>query len=422
MTAPTEATIRVEIRDWLKANWDPNLSLLEWRERLVRSGWGAPSWPSALFGRGLAPALVPVVEDEMRRAGVVGVARSGARNLAIQTLLAHGSEAQKREFLPPTLTGQYSWCQLFSEPGSGSDLAGAVTRADLKNARWIVNGQKLWTTSAHHADWGLLLARTDWDAPKHAGLSFFLIDMHQAGVKVRALRQMNGYASFNEVFLTDAEVAPQHLIGELGGGWTVATTTLMHERSHGDPSAAKATDAGGREGRVYNEEREEIAIATEPYGWYPQRAGRVDLILERARETGRISDPVVRQEIAKLLILDRSAKWTTLRARAAVAAGEGLGPTGSLIKLAASHVARAAARVHTLISGADAMLAGADAPCDGVIAEVLISVPAVSIAGGTDEIQRNIIAERMLRMPKDPSSDANRPFRDVPKNTVKTTT
>jgi alkylation response protein AidB-like acyl-CoA dehydrogenase len=144
----------------------------------------------------------------------------------------------------------------------------------------------------------------------------------------------------------------------------------------------------------------------------------VDLILERARETGRINDPVVRQEIAKLLILDRSAKWTALRTRAGVAAGEGLGPAGSLIKLAGSHVARAAARVHTLISGADAMLAGAEAPRNGLIAEVLISVPAVSIAGGTDEIQRNIIAERMLGMPKDPSFDTNRPFRDVPKNSA----
>jgi len=418
MTTPTEATVRAEIRDWLAANWDPNLSLGKWRERLVNSGWGAPGWPSDLYGRGLEPALAAVVDDEMRRAGAVGVARSGARNLAIQTLLAHGSEVQKRAFLPPTLTGQYSWCQLFSEPGSGSDLAGATTRADLRGGRWIVNGQKVWTTSAHHADWGLLLARTDWDVPKHAGLSFFLIDMRQPGIEVRPLRQMNGYASFNEVFLTDAEVAPEHLIGELGGGWTVANTTLMHERSHGDPSAAKATDAGGRQGRAYDEEREEIAIATEPYGWYPQRAGRVDLILERARETGKINDPVVRQEIAKLLILDRSAKWTTLRARADLPAGAGLGPAGSLIKLVGSHVARAAARVHTLISGADAMLAGAQAPRGGVIAEVLISVPAVSIAGGTDEIQRNIIAERMLRMPKDPSSDTNRPFRDVPKNSA----
>jgi alkylation response protein AidB-like acyl-CoA dehydrogenase len=240
--------------------------------------------------------------------------------------------------------------------------------------------------------------------------------MHQPGIEVRPIRQMNGYASFNEVFLTDAEVAAENLIGELGAGWAVATTTLMHERSHGDPSAAKPTDAGGREGRVYDEEREEIAIATEPYGWYPQRAGRVDLILDRARETGKINDPVVRQAIAKLLILDRSAKWTALRARADLAPGEGLGPAGSLIKLVGSHVARAAAEVHTLISGADAMLAGADAPRDGVISEVLVSVPAVSIAGGTDEIQRNIIAERILRMPKDPSVDVNRPFRDVLKN------
>jgi len=420
MTTQTEATVRAEIRNWLAANWDSNLSLIEWRERLVNSGWGAPAWPRDLYGRGLEPALAAVVVDEMRRAGVVGVATSGVRNLAIRTLFAHGSEAQKRAFLPPTLTGKYGWCQLFSEPGSGSDLAGAQTRADLKNGRWVVNGQKVWTTSAHHADWGLLLARTDWDVPKHAGLSFFLLNMRQQGVEVRPLRQMNGYASFNEVFLTDADVSPEHLVGELGGGWAVANTTLMHERSHGDPSAAKVTDAGGRQGRVYDEEREEIAIATEPYGWYPQRAGRVDLVLERARETGKINDPVIRQEIAKLLILERSAEWTTRRARAALNEGEGLGPTGSLIKLVGSHVARAAARVHTLISGADAMLAGVDAPRDGVIAEVFISVPAVSIAGGTDEIQRNIIAERILEMPKDPGFDKNRPFRDVPKNAAPT--
>lgn len=416
MTTPTEAIVRAEIQAWLAANWDPNLSLLAWREKLVTSGWGAPSWPLDLFGRGLEPALAVVVEEEMRRVGAIGIATSGVRHLAIKTLFAHGSGAQKRAFLPPTMTGQYGWCQLFSEPGSGSDLAGAITRAELKNGRWIVNGQKVWTTSAHHADWGLLLARTDWDVPKHAGLSFFLLDMHQPGVEVRPLRQMNGYASFNEVFLTDVAVEPGHLVGELGAGWAVANTTLMNERSLGDPSAAKATDSGGRKGRAYDEEREEVAVSTEPYGWYPQRAGRVDLILERARETGKINDPVVRQEIAKLLILERSAKWTAMRARANLAEGEGLGPMGSLIKLVGSYVAREAARVHTLISGADAMLAGADGAKDGVIAEVFISVPAVSIAGGTDEIQRNIIAERVLRMPKDPVSDANRPFRDVPKN------
>ncbi|HLK24000.1 MAG TPA: acyl-CoA dehydrogenase family protein, partial [Caulobacteraceae bacterium] len=211
---------------------------------------------------------------------------------------------------------------------------------------------------------------------------------------------------------------PEHLVGELGGGWAVATTTLMHERRGADGAGgAAARDANAeRKGKIYDEERAEAAIANEPYRWYPQRAGRVDLVLQRAKETGRINDPVVRQEIAKLLILARSAEWTARRARAAQVQGRPQGPEGSLGKLAASHVARAAARVHTLISGADAMLAGADGPEHGIIAEVLISVPAVSIAGGTDEIQRNIIAERVLRMPKEPGSTDDRPFREVPKN------
>jgi alkylation response protein AidB-like acyl-CoA dehydrogenase len=232
---------------------------------------------------------------------------------------------------------------------------------------------------------------------------------------------MNGHASFNQVFFTDAEIPPEHLVGELGGGWAVATTTLMHERRGADGVNAAAS-AGGpqaeRTGPIYDEERAEAVIANEPYRWYPQRAGRVDLILERAKATGKINDPVLRQEIARLLILARSAEWTARRARAAQMQGRPPGPEGSLGKLAASHVARAAARVHTLISGADAMLAGADGPLEGIIAEILISVPAVSIAGGTDEIQRNIIAERVLRMPKEPGSDADRPFRDVPKNVV----
>jgi alkylation response protein AidB-like acyl-CoA dehydrogenase len=156
----------------------------------------------------------------------------------------------------------------------------------------------------------------------------------------------------------------------------------------------------------------------QPYKWYPQRAGRVDLVVERAKATGKFDDPVVRQEIAKLLIMAKSAEWTALRARAAKELGRPQGPEGSLGKLAASHVARAAARVHTYISGADALLTGEDSPMGGVIAEILVSVPATSIAGGTDEIQRNIISERVLRMPKEPSVDTNKPFRDVPRNIV----
>ncbi|HTX51556.1 MAG TPA: acyl-CoA dehydrogenase family protein [Caulobacteraceae bacterium] len=420
MTESTEAALRAEVSAWLQANWSPDQGLVEWRKKLVDAGWGAPTWPKAWYGRDLSPALAAVVDQEIRRIGAVGVARTGIRTLAAATLLAHGSDFQKRKFLRRSLTGEDTWCQLFSEPGSGSDLAGAMTRAERKDGRWIVNGQKVWTTSAHHADWGLLLARTDMDATKHQGLSFFVIDMHQPGVEVRPLRQMNGHASFNQVFFTDAEVPEEHLVGELGGGWAVATTTLMHERRGADGVGAVGAGASTtvREGRIYDEERAEVATTMEPYKWYPQRAGRVDLVLKRAKETGKIDDPVVRQEIAKLLILARSAEWTARRARAAQALGRPQGPEGSLGKLAASHVARAAARVHTLISGADAMLSGPDGPEDGIVAEILISVPAVSIAGGTDEIQRNIIAERVLRMPKEPGSADDRPFREVPKNAV----
>ena len=417
MTELTEAAVRAEVRGWLEANWSPDRGLIEWRNMLIDSGWGVPSWPKDWYGRELPMALERVVEEEMRRVGAVSVARTGIRRLAAATLLVHGSDDQNRRFLRRSLTGEDTWCQLFSEPGSGSDLAGAMTRAEFKGNRWVINGQKVWTTSAHHADWGLLLARTDWDKPKHQGLSYFVLDIHQPGVEVRPLRQMNGHASFNQVFFTDAEVPPENLVSTVGRGWAVATTTLMHERRGAD-GIGRWGQSSDRPGRVYDEERAENATVMEPYKWYPQRAGRVDLVVERAKATGRAADPVVRQEIARLLTMSKAAEWTALRARAAQMQGKPQGPEGSLGKLVSSHVARAAARVHTLISEADAMLTGEDSAMGGVIAEILVSVPAGSIAGGTDEIQRNIIAERVLEMPKEPRTDNDRPFRDVPKNIV----
>jgi alkylation response protein AidB-like acyl-CoA dehydrogenase len=417
MTEPTEATVRAEVRAWLEANWSSDRGLVEWRNMLIDSGWGVPSWPKDWYGRELPAALELVVEEEVKRIGAVGVAKTGIRRLAAATLLVHGSVMQKAKFLRRSLTGEDTWCQLFSEPGSGSDLAGATTRAEFKGNRWVINGQKVWTTSAHHADWGLLLARTDSNVPKHQGLSYFVLDIRQPGVEVRPLRQMNGYASFNQVFFTDAEVPPEMLVSEVGRGWAVATTTLMHERRGADGVRTWGVSSE-RAGRIYDEERAENATVMEPYKWYPQRAGRVDLVLERAKATGRASDPVVRQEIAKLLTMSKAAEWTARRARAAQMQGRPQGPEGSLGKLVSSHVARAAARVHTLISGADAMLSGEDGPMEGLIAEILVSVPAGSIAGGTDEIQRNIISERVLEMPKEPRTDNDRPFRDVPKNLV----
>ena len=406
--------VRREVRAWLEASWDPDMRLVAWRERLADSGWGMPHWPREWHGRGLPVALNDVVESEFERIGAVGVARIGIRTLAGATLLEHGTDAQKQRFLKPILTGEHTWCQLFSEPGSGSDLAGATTRADRDGDRWIVNGQKVWTTSAHHADWALLLARTDWDVPKHEGLSFFVIDMRQDAIDVQPLKQMNGHASFNQVFFTNAVIEPDLLVGNVGDGWKVAMTTLAHERRGAD-ALRRWGRPSDRTGPIYDEERAEIETVMAPYTWYPQRTGRVDLVLRRAHETGRIEDPVARQAIARLLMLNRAAEWTAERARAAHAAGHPQGPEGSLGKLAASEIARAAANVHTLLSGAEAMLAGEDGPQGGVIAEILLSVPATSIAGGTDEIQRNIIAERVLGLPKEPRLDTG-PFRDVPRN------
>lgn len=418
MNEDTAASVRVMVRNWLADNWDPSLGLVEWRNKLADSGWGMPTWPSEWYGKSMSSELAAVVEEEFQAVEAIGVARAGIRMLAAATLLEHGSQMHKETFLRRILTGEDTWCQLFSEPGSGSDLAGASTRADLKDGQWVINGQKVWTTSAHHAQFALLLARTDWDVPKHKGLTYFILNMEQKGVDVQPLKQMNGHASFNQVFLTDAEIDPDFMLEGLGDGWKIATTTLMHERRGADGlrSWAMGTD---RSERAYAEERQELETAMAPYKWYPQRMGRVDLVIERAKVAGKLDDPTVRQEIAKLLTLSKSAEWTARRARAAQVLGRNQGPEGSIGKLAASHVARLANHVHTLIAGVDAMLTGDDSPMEGIIAEILVSTPAISIAGGTDEIQRNIISERVLGMPKEPRNDTDRPFKDVPRNIIR---
>jgi alkylation response protein AidB-like acyl-CoA dehydrogenase len=354
-----------------------------------------------------------VVTAVFKEKGAVPAAQIGPRRLASETILACGSDDQKRRYLRPILTGEHAWCQLFSEPGSGSDLAGATTRAELADGKWIINGQKVWNTSAHHADFGILLARTDWDLPKHQGLSYFLLNMRQAGVEVRPLKQMNGHQSFNEVFISNAVVPPEDLVGGEGNGWAVATTTLSFERR----GFARRPNGGGirgaRKGRVYVEYEAELLIANEPYTWYPQREGRVDLVLPRARETGAIADPAVRQEIAKLICWSTGAALASASAEATRKAGTTeIIPAGSIGKLAASVIARQASHVHTMISGTDAMLSGPESAGQGIIAEILLSVPAISIAGGTDEIQRNIISERVLGMPKGHRFDTG-PFREI---------
>ena len=206
MSEPTESSVRAEVRAWLEANWKPDYGLVEWRTKLIESGWGAPHWPKQWYGRGLPVHFTAIVDEEFAKIGAVGVAKAGIRTLAAATILDHGTDLHKEKFLRRILTGEDTWCQLFSEPGSGSDMAGAVTRADRKGNKWVINGQKVWTTSAHKAHWGLLLARANWDVPKHKGLAYFILDMKQPGVQVHPLKQMTGHASFNQVFFTDAMV------------------------------------------------------------------------------------------------------------------------------------------------------------------------------------------------------------------------
>ena len=402
-----EDALRGEVRSWLAGAWDPDLALVEWRSRLVEAGWARPSWPSGLGGRGLPPAAEGVVEDELARAGAVELPVGGGVGLAAPTILAHGTDEQQRRFIPRTLTGEDTWCQLFSEPGSGSDLAGLSTTAVRDGDEFVVDGQKVWTTSAHHADLGMLLARTDWDAPKHRGITWFAFPMHQDGVDVRPLRQMNGKASFNEVFLTGARVPAANALGAVGDGWSVALTTLAHERRFGGMGGVRFDRVAP--GRCRDEAEAEAAEWARTYDWYPQRAGRPDLLVEAARSAGLGDDPLVRQSVAGVHALVSAHRWTAQRAAAARAAGRQPGPEGSLGKLGLSDVARASAGAHSSIAGTAGLL-------PGVVAEILTSVPAQSIAGGTDQIQRNIIGERALGLLREPSDDRDRPYREVRRN------
>jgi alkylation response protein AidB-like acyl-CoA dehydrogenase len=403
---------RTEVRTWLEESWDPERPLREWRSMLADSGWGCPTWPTDLYGRGLSRDEAAIVTEEFDRIGAVGPAGGSAMSLAAPTILTHGDHDLQRRLLRGILTGEDKWCQLFSEPGSGSDLAGLTTSAVRDGEEWVVNGQKVWTTGAHHAAYGMLVARTDWDVPKHRGLTWFALPMQQPGIEVRPLRQMNGYSSFNEVFLDDARVPHGNVVGAVGEGWRVALTTLSHER--GLAALRFSRVPAGAAGRCVQEAAAEAAEYAKTYEWYPQRAGRADLVVPRANETGRNVDPVVRQAAAALHAVERAARWNVARAGAARATGGAPGPEGSVAKLCASDIARRSAAVHTLVSGAAGMLG------EGVVHEILVSVPGASIAGGTDEIQHNIIAERVLGLPKEPAVDVEVPFREVRTNLGRT--
>jgi alkylation response protein AidB-like acyl-CoA dehydrogenase len=404
------STLWDEVTAWLEANWDPDLTVEAWWKLVASAGWTAPHLPVDQGGRGLARRSQAVVRKAFAEFGALRPPGGLGLLMAAPTILAQGSPEQVDRHVPPILEGRVGWCQLFSEPGAGSDLAGLTTRAERDGDRWVITGQKVWSSEAMQADFGMLLARTDFGVPKHRGISWFAFPLDQPGVTIRPLREMTGQAVFNEVFLDGAICADADIIGGEGNGWAVTQTTLHFERTGIGAGGAHAGfpwpgPKGGMLGR-----RAGDAAAEKPRNdnltlGYPEVAAL-------AREAGRTHDPFVRQELARLYTFSVLGLWNAQRGKAEARQGGGQA-VASIGKLGQTRIVKLAARLAVDVLGANGMLAGAHGARDGRIAEAMVFSPASSIYGGTDEIQRNIVAERSLGLPREPAPDRDLPFRDV---------
>jgi alkylation response protein AidB-like acyl-CoA dehydrogenase len=424
--------VAAEVRAWLADNWDPDLTVAEWWDRLGHSGWAAPTWPEEWFGKGLARDDAGRVQRAITEFGALGPPGGLGLMLAGPTIATHGTDDQKRRYLEAIVTGRQAWCQLFSEPGAGSDLAGLQARATKDGEEWIVNGQKVWTSGGQIADLGMLVARTDQDVPKHQGITYFALDMHQAGVEVRPLREMTGRALFNEVFLSDARVADDAVIGGVNHGWAVANTTLTFERASlgaGGGSAAAAARPGSVAGDLTRRAGDFVRPASgSPAPSGPLFAEAERIFIDLAKDNGAIADANVRQDLMRLHSYNEIGRFTTLRQKALRAAGSELSGAGNMAKLSMSRIVRLSRDLGLRILGPLGTLHGYDSvgrqgleAATGnrwlsTVTELALFSPAPSIYGGTDEVQRNIIGERVLGLPKEPNSDRVTPFRDLAKN------
>jgi alkylation response protein AidB-like acyl-CoA dehydrogenase len=413
------ADVRSEARDWIAEHWTPDQTLREWWSALAKAGWAFPHWPKGHGGRGLAREDSRVVAEELAAAKAVAPPGGLGQMMGGPVTIDFGTEEQQDRWLMPLASGEEGWCQLFSEPGAGSDLASAQTRAVRDGDVWVVNGQKVWTSGAVTATRGMLVARTNLDAPKHRGITYFIIDMDQPGIEVRPLKQMNGGATFNEVFFSDAVVPHDCVLGGVDTGWQVAVATLAYERqglgSRGAPGGIMAGTPGAKAGHLDRRISEliEQARADRAAMERGQASRTPKAVIELAREMGRDTDPVVRQGLADLYAFAEVQRYTAMRARAAAQQGRQPGPEVSIAKLAASEQGRRAREVSMSILGAHGMLMAPDSPRDGMFQQHALSVHASSIAGGTDEIQRNIIGERVLGLPKEPQVDRDVPFKEL---------
>ncbi len=404
---PEEASFRREVRAWLDANApkqllpelkkssfgrvtlesaDPQQASKDWQKKKFEAGWACIHWPKEYGGRGATPIeRVIWTQEEGIYAILSGLFMIG-HGICGPTLMAFAAEEQKQRFLPPLASGDEVWCQLFSEPAAGSDLAGIRTRAERDGGDWIVNGQKIWTSGAHYCDYGILLARTDPTVPKHKGLTMFFVDMKAPGVEIRPIKQASGQSHFNEVYFTNARIPDAQRLGAVGEGWTVALTTLMHERA---------------------------SLATRIPTGFPE-------LLEFCRELetadGRaIDNPAVRAKLASFAVRAKGLEYTAFRAMSALSKGERPGPENSICKLVAGTTMQEIAMYALDLQGQAGILVDpAIAASAGRFQAMLMRSPGTRIEGGTDEILRNVIAERVLGLPADIRVDKNVPFNEIP--------
>jgi alkylation response protein AidB-like acyl-CoA dehydrogenase len=401
---PEEAAYRAEVRSFLGAHARPKgddslagsfyasvpseeaerahvAECQEWQRVKYDNGWAGITWPKEYGGRGGTAVQQGIFNQEEARYEVSAGVFSVGIGMAGPTIIAHGTEAQKQRYLDPMLRGEEVWCQLFSEPNAGSDLAGLRTTAVRDGDEWVVNGQKVWNSGAHYSHWGILLTRTDIDAPKHRGITYFLVDMRTPGIEVRPLKQITGAAHFNEVFLTDVRIPHENLLGAPNAGWGPILTTLANER----------TLIGGSQSQV-----------------------SIHDFADLARHFGAIDDPVVRQELARQHTYLETIRYMGYRVQTAASKGVAPGPESSVLKLAATRRITHAGSLAMTISGAAGMLAEADAFMSGFWQQQFLNQWMSKIGGGTDQVQRNIVGENVLGLPSEPRVDKNVAFRDIP--------
>lgn len=350
----------------------------EWMRTLYDNGWAGLAWPKVFGGQGGTPAQQIIFNQEAAAFDVTTGFVGAAQQLVGPPLMRHGSPEQQQRYLGPLLRGDELWCQLFSEPGAGSDLAALATRAVRDGDEWVVNGQKVWTSGAQHADFGILLARTDPDAPKHKGITFFVVDMRTPGIEVRPLVQATGLSHFSEVFLSDVRIPTEHVVGEVHGGWAVARTVLASE-------AGMIGGAG--------------------------QTSTFDAVLALARACGRTDEPLVRQRLADVYARERILKFLGMRMQTAVMHKRGTPPDPSVLKCFFAESLSRRVELAVELEGAAGMLAGGDAPQDGFWQRQCMGQFAARIGGGTNEVHHNMIGERALGLPAEPRADKDQPWR-----------